>query len=47
MLDFKLIGDVNNKEPMEKYMKNHFPFLGAKSPDRKKQSKEFIKESNN
>ena len=45
MLDFKLIGDVNNKEPMEKYMKNHFPFLGAKSPDRKKQSKEFIKES--
>lgn len=41
----KLVGSLANKEPMEKYMKNHFPFLGVKSPDRKKQSKEFIKHS--
>jgi 3-methyladenine DNA glycosylase AlkD len=24
-----------NKEPMERYMRNHFPFLGIKTPLRK------------
>lgn len=30
--------------PMEKYMKNRFPFLGIKMEDRRKVFKEFIKE---
>jgi 3-methyladenine DNA glycosylase AlkD len=31
--------------PMKKYMKDHFPFLGIKSPIRKELEKEFFKET--
>lgn len=30
--------------PMEAYMKNHFPFLGIKSPQRRELTKQFFKE---
>ena len=43
----QLIGEKENQEPMAKYMKNKFPFLGVKAPDRKKQSKEWLKQSKN
>lgn len=42
---FQLVGVEENKKPMENYMKNRYPFVGVKSPDRKKQSKELINES--
>ena len=34
-----------NAVPMENYMKNHFPFLGIKSPERKVLMKQFFEES--
>lgn len=34
-----------NAGPMEKYMKDHFPFLGIKSPVRKELEKQFFNES--
>ncbi|MEC1521977.1 DNA alkylation repair protein [Neobacillus niacini] len=34
-----------NAGPMKKYMKDHFPFLGMKSPLRKELEKEFFKET--
>lgn len=34
-----------NAEPMKKYMKNHFPFLGIKTPTRRELMKEFYKET--
>lgn len=34
-------------EPMAKYMKNLFPFLGLKKPERAALSKEFLKEKKN
>lgn len=34
-----------NAGPMEKYMKNHFPFLGIKSPRRMELEKQFFNES--
>lgn len=43
---FKLIKENANSEnsiPMEKYMKNKFPFLGIKTPLRKKLCKEEFK----
>ncbi|KPB04840.1 DNA alkylation repair protein [Bacillus sp. CHD6a] len=33
-----------NKEPMENYMRNHFSFLGIKSPERKELLKRFFGE---
>ncbi|MFC6346824.1 DNA alkylation repair protein [Vagococcus carniphilus] len=42
---FQLVGVEENKKPMENYMKNRYPFVGVKSPDRKKQSNELITES--
>lgn len=33
-----------NAEPMSKYMRNKFPFLGLKTPERKKLAKDFYKE---
>ena len=33
--------------PMAKYMKNKFPFLGIKTPERKELSKDFSKERKN
>ncbi|WP_152446631.1 DNA alkylation repair protein [Bacillus sp. THAF10] len=32
-----------NRQPMENYMRNHFPFLGIKSPERKELWKEFFR----
>ncbi|TWD99550.1 DNA-7-methylguanine glycosylase [Neobacillus bataviensis] len=34
-----------NAEPMQNYMKGHFPFLGIKSPLRKELEKQFFKET--
>ncbi len=34
-----------NAEPMKKYMKDHFPFLGIKSPLRKELEKQFFQET--
>ena len=45
MLEFQLKGNKANQEPMANYMKNHFIFLGVKSEERKKQSKELIRDS--
>ncbi|MEG2254885.1 MAG: DNA alkylation repair protein [Vagococcus sp.] len=45
MTEFMLIGQKDNAVAMAKYMRNQFPFVGVKSPDRKNQSKELIKES--
>jgi 3-methyladenine DNA glycosylase AlkD len=42
---FRLVGDQKNQPFMEKYMRNQFPFLGFKTPQRKAQSKAFIKAS--
>lgn len=33
-----------NQLPMEKYMRNQFPFLGIKTPERRAILKEFLKE---
>lgn len=33
---------ASNREAMENYMRNHFPFLGVKSPERKTLLKEFF-----
>ncbi|MFB6466307.1 DNA alkylation repair protein [Cytobacillus sp. Hz8] len=35
----------SNAIPMGNYMKNHFPFLGIKKPEREKLVKQFFKES--
>lgn len=35
----------DNAGPMKKYMKDHFPFLGIKSPLRKELEKQFFKET--
>lgn len=37
--------NVENAEPMKKYMKDHLPFLGIKSPLRKELEKQFFKET--
>jgi 3-methyladenine DNA glycosylase AlkD len=34
-----------NAQPMKKYMKDHFPFLGIKSPLRKELERQFFKET--
>ena len=45
MLEFKLDGEEQNREPMARYMKNQFPFLGAKSPERKLQERPLLIQS--
>lgn len=40
-----LIGDGDARVGMEKYMKNHFPFVGVPNPERTKQTKAVIKQS--
>ena len=35
----------HNAEPMKRYMKNHFSFLGIKSPQRKELEKQFFHET--
>ncbi|NWQ40892.1 DNA alkylation repair protein [Bacillus sp. EB106-08-02-XG196] len=37
--------NADNAGPMKKYMKDHFPFLGIKSPLRKELEKQFFKET--
>lgn len=37
--------NIENAIPMQKYMKNHFPFLGIKMPLRKELVRRFYKES--
>lgn len=44
-MEFKLIGQDINREPMTRYMKNQFAFLGVKSPDRKLQERELLRQS--
>lgn len=36
--------NIVQAEPMAKYMKNNFPFLGLKAPERRELAKEFLKE---
>lgn len=42
---FKANQNKANAEPMKKYMKNHFPFLGIKTPARRELMKQFYKET--
>lgn len=42
---FEEHSNEENAEPMKKYMKDHFPFLGIKSPLRKELEKTFFKET--
>ncbi|MCH4166021.1 MAG: DNA alkylation repair protein [Lentilactobacillus diolivorans] len=42
---FTMTGNSENQIYMEKYMRNQFKFLGLKAPERKAQSKSFIKSS--
>ncbi|MCF7793211.1 MAG: DNA alkylation repair protein [Candidatus Cloacimonetes bacterium] len=42
---FRQKADPANAEPMKKYMKNLFPYLGIKTPLRKELSKEFFKKN--
>ncbi len=45
MLLFEANRNNENSVPMEKYMKNHFPFLGIKTPRRRELMKEFYQQS--
>ena len=42
---FETNANPDDSAPMERYMKNHFRFLGLKSPVRKDLQKEFIKKA--
>ncbi len=42
--EFKKNANPENAEPMAKYMKNLFPYLGIKTPERREISKKFFKE---
>jgi len=42
---FKENADSTTAEPMAKYMKNLFPFLGIKTPARKELLKDFVREN--
>ena len=41
---FEQNADPTKAEPMQKYMRDKFPFLGIKSPERKALTKEFLQE---
>jgi 3-methyladenine DNA glycosylase AlkD len=45
MLLFEANRNRENSVPMQKYMKNHFPFLGIKTPRRRELMKEFYQQS--
>ncbi len=45
LTSFELTGSIEDKKPMEKYMKNRYPFLGIRAPERRKQSKKLIMDS--
>lgn len=38
--------NIDNQIPMEKYMRNQFPFLGIKSPERRQLMRTFFAETN-
>ncbi|HEM4053804.1 TPA: DNA alkylation repair protein [Streptococcus suis] len=38
------VADTSQAQPMKAYMKNHFDFLGVRSPDRKTVAKQFFKD---
>jgi 3-methyladenine DNA glycosylase AlkD len=42
---FKMTSSKENQVPMERYMRNQFKFLGLKTPQRKAESKAYIKDS--
>lgn len=42
---FEMSHNQINQAPMESYMRNQFPFLGLKTPQRKAESKDYIKAS--
>lgn len=42
---FTMTANPENQKPMANYMRNQFPFLGVKTPERKAQSKALIKAS--
>ena len=42
--EFKNNANPTNAEPMAKYMKNLFPYLGIKTPERREITKKFFKE---
>lgn len=42
---FEMSHNQMNQAPMERYMRNQFPFLGLKTPQRKAESKDYIKAS--
>ncbi|MFX3911194.1 DNA alkylation repair protein [Streptococcus suis] len=39
------VADASQAQPMKAYMKNHFDFLGVRTPDRRKVARQFFKES--
>jgi len=43
--EFRNKANPKNAEPMAKYMKNLFPYLGIKTPERKELLKQFYKEN--
>lgn len=43
--DFQLVGDPALKAPMARYMRDQFAFAGLKTPERKRQSRELLKQS--
>lgn len=45
MTDFIIHGDPDLAEQMARYMRNQFPFVGAKTPERKLQTRPLIKAS--
>lgn len=38
------VADASQAQPMKAYMKNHFDFLGVRTPDRRKIAKQFFKD---
>ena len=42
---FEQHADTDKAAPMARYMRDHFPFLGIKSPERKALFKQFVRES--
>ena len=45
MLLFEANRNSENSVPMQKYMKNHFPFLGIKTPRRRELMREFYQQT--
>ncbi|HEM4974709.1 DNA alkylation repair protein [Streptococcus suis] len=38
------VADASQAQPMKAYMKNHFDFLGVRTPDRRKVARQFFKD---